>query len=526
MLVYFCSQMHKKQIILLSIMFGGVVLSLIGVQLYWLNKAFTLKERQFDQIVLQALSDISYKIEQAETYDIIIDEVFSAPPNQNKPRPEYADTTIKINTSDTTIVIATTNDSLDKTRENLKDLPHQQTSPVSSKTTNDSLINFIQSQLKDIENSSNSYNSKQILEKQRYINKVLMRMFSNRKEIETRLKPLEMESVIDETLFDYDIDLKYEYSVTKWNTTVAFKSPDFKPENISSVYRVKLFPEDFYSQENYLHIYFPNRRNYIIRSLGFMGLSTGLITIIVAIALAYLLYLIFKEKKLSEIKSDFVNNMTHELKTPISTISLASQMLSDDSIPDSSKNLGRISGIISQESKRLGYQVEKVLQMATIDKNNLNLKLKEVDLHEIIEAVAGNFILQVENRGGLLIPSLHADNTMVKVDTTHMTNVISNLLDNAIKYTEATPEIYIETISRNGFIEVSVKDNGIGISKSNQKRIFDKFYRVSTGNVHNVKGFGLGLNYVKKIIEFHNGELFVDSDIGKGTKITFSIPLI
>jgi two-component system, OmpR family, phosphate regulon sensor histidine kinase PhoR len=527
LLVYFCSQMRKRQIILLSIMFGGVVLSLIGVQLYWLNKAFTLKERQFDQMVLQALSDISYKIEQAETYDIIIDEVFSPPTSHNRPRPEYNDTTIKINTPDTTIVTTLTKDSLHETGGS-QAIPQQQrqTNTASSKPQNDSLINFIQNQLKDIENSSNFYDSNQILEKQRYINKVLMRMFSNRKEIETRIRPLELESVIDETLFDYDINLKYEYSVTKWNTTVAFKSQKFKPANISSVYRVKLFPEDFYSQENYLHIYFPNRRNYIIRSLGFMGLSTGLITIIVAIALAYMLYLIFKEKKLSEIKSDFVNNMTHELKTPISTISLASQMLSDDSIPDSSKNLGRISGIISQESKRLGYQVEKVLQMATIDKNNLNLKLKEVDLHEIIEAVAGNFILQVENRGGLLIPSLHADNTMVKVDTTHMTNVVSNLLDNAIKYTKATPEIYIETISRNGFIEVSVKDNGIGISKSNQKRIFDKFYRVSTGNVHNVKGFGLGLNYVKKIIEFHNGELFVDSDIGKGTKITFSIPLI
>ncbi len=518
--------MHKRQIILFGFIFGGVILCLVGIQLYWLGKAYNLKERQFDQIVLQALSDISFKIEQEETYDIIIDEVFSAPAIEDNVMLEYSDTSIKINSSVKQNKKIHHPDSLSVTKKDKKLNSNKQKYTSTSKSNNDSIISFIQNQIKDLEDPENSYNAKQVLEKQRYINKVLMKMFSSRKEIENRLKPLELESVIDETLFDYEIGLNYEYSVTKWNTTLAFKSDNFKPENISSVYRVKLYPEDFYSQENFLHIYFPNRRNYIIRSLGFMGLSTGLITVIVALALAYLLYLIFKEKKLSEIKSDFVNNMTHELKTPISTISLASQMLSDNSIPDSSKNLPRISGIISQESKRLGYQVEKVLQMATIDKNNLNLKLKEVDLHEIIESVAGNFILQVENRGGLLIPSLHADDTMVKVDTTHMTNVISNLLDNAIKYTENIPEIYIETISRNRFLEVSIKDNGIGISKSNQKRIFDKFYRVSTGNVHNVKGFGLGLNYVKKIIEFHKGELFVDSDIGKGTKITFSLPLI
>jgi signal transduction histidine kinase len=515
--------MRKKQIILFSFIFGGVILCLVGIQIYWLNKAFKLKERQFDQIVLQALSDISFKIEQEETYDIIIDEVFSLPTVENNVRLEYSDTSIKINSSKDKF---SNHDSIAFNQQDQKKFSNKPKYSTGSKSNNDTIISFIQNQIKDLENPENSYDEKQILEKQRYINKVLMKMFSSRKEIDNRLKSLELESVIDETLFDYEINLDYEYSVTKWKTTVAFKSVNFKPENISSVYRVKLYPEDFYSQENFLHIYFPNRRNYIIRSLGFMGLSTGLITIIVALALAYLLYLIFKEKKLSEVKSDFVNNMTHELKTPISTISLASQMLSDDSIPDSSKNTTRISGIISQESKRLGYQVEKVLQMATIDKNNLNLKLNDVDIHEIIESVAGNFVLQVENRGGLLIPSLHADNTLVKVDTTHMTNVISNLLDNAIKYTEDKPEIFIETISRNGFIEVSVKDNGIGISKSNQKKIFDKFYRVSTGNVHNVKGFGLGLNYVKKIIDFHKGELFVDSDIGKGTTITFSIPLV
>ena len=191
-------------------------------------------------------------------------------------------------------------------------------------------------------------------------------------------------------------------------------------------------------------------------------------------------------------KSDFVNNLTHELKTPISTISLASQMLNDKSIASSEKNYDRISGIISEESKRLGYQVERVLQMAKFDQGDLRLQFKDVSIHEIIESVITNFILQVDTRNGMLIPSLHADKDIVTADPVHIINMISNLLDNAVKYTLENPEIYIETRNQDGEIIISIRDNGIGISKANQRHIFDKFFRVSTGNVHNVKGFGLG----------------------------------
>lgn len=494
--------MQKRQIIILGILFGGVILCLVGVQIYWLKEAYTTKEKQFDQLVLKALADISYKIEQEETYELIIDEVFPGQTSEiNQPKPDSGN-----------ISSGADNTSASRT-------------PNSNNSDNtDSIIRIIKNQVEQLE--GHNPNNRQLIEKQNYINRILLRMFSHRKEIEARLTPNELEAVIDETLHDYDIYLDYNYAVTKWNTTIAFKSKLFKPETVSSVYRVKLFPEDFYSQENFLHIHFPNRRNYIIRSLGFMGLSTGIITLFIAVTFAITLYYIFREKKLSEVKNDFVNNMTHELKTPISTISLASQMLGDGSIPDSMKNTTRISDIITQESKRLGYLVEKVLQMATIDKGNLILRAKEVDFHEVIESVAGNFVLQVENRGGLLIPSLHADETWVNVDPTHMANVISNLLDNAVKYTEKTPEIYIETASDHNLLTVSVKDNGIGISKANQKKIFEKFFRVPTGNIHNVKGFGLGLNYVKRIIEEHQGTLTVDSEPGKGTKISFTIPLV
>ena len=224
-------------------------------------------------------------------------------------------------------------------------------------------------------------------------------------------------------------------------------------------------------------------------------------------------------------KSDFVNNMTHELKTPISTISLASQMLNDRSIPEEQKNLAQISRIIQAESKQLGFQVERVMQMAIFDHGQLKLKLEEVDIHDVIETVAQNFLLQLDKREGRLEFLPEAEDAVIEGDLMHLTNVVSNLLENAMKYTRRTPEIQIATRNENGFLIISVADNGIGISKEDQKRIFDKFFRVPTGNVHNVKGFGLGLSYVKLIVEQHHGLIRLKSEPNKGSQFDIHLPL-
>jgi two-component system phosphate regulon sensor histidine kinase PhoR len=510
--------MNKRVIFILGFVMGLAILLLIGLQLFWLKNALRDKEKQFDQVVLQALSDLSNKIERQETYDLISGEISPQSSDSSK---TSIDTVVKVSYSDSSVSF----------KQNLV-IQHDDKGKISANITFNASSNLVLNDTStigtNVRNDSartKSYES-QLVEKQKYIDNVLLRMFSGTPDIEKRLSSDQLEAILSESLHDYGIDLKFEYAVSKWNTILAYQSEKFHPEKISSVYRVKLYPNDYSTQDNYLHIYFPERSNYLIKSLGFMGISSALLTLFVVFAFGLTLYVIFKQKKISEMKNDFVNNMTHELKTPISTISLASQMLGDKSIPETSKNFNRISDIISQESKRLGTQVEKVLQMATIDKGNLNLRLKEIDLHNLIESVAGNFILQVENRGGLLIPSLHADDPLVMVDPMHLTNVITNLLDNAVKYSDKVPEIYIETINRNNYIDITVKDNGIGISKNNQKRIFDQFFRVPTGNVHNVKGFGLGLNYVKKIIEAHKGFITVESEMGVGTRFTFSIPLI
>lgn len=223
-------------------------------------------------------------------------------------------------------------------------------------------------------------------------------------------------------------------------------------------------------------------------------------------------------------KTDFINNMTHEFKTPIATISLASDSILSPSILENTDKIRRFIGIIKQENARMLGQVEKVLQMAQIEKNDLNLKIGILNIHELIEDAMVNAELKVQAKGGSITPMLDAVNPVIEGDATHIANMINNLLDNAEKYTPENPQIIIQTKSLKKGIEVSIIDNGIGMSKDAQKLIFEKFYRVHTGNLHDVKGFGLGLSYVKAMTEAHGGKVTVQSEPGKGSNFTIFLP--
>jgi signal transduction histidine kinase len=486
------------------------------VQSFWLSNAFKVKEKHFDQLVYKALAEAVYNIERNETMNYVFGEF--DPTNY-----------------DTTLILPSDNPNYDtvihfedKTDTNMhlsQDFIISQKTTGTNVTTNISVSAYHEMQDHRILSSDTTL-QKKISNRKDFINQVISRMFSFTPEIEDRVSPEIIKNAVEKSLKESGIAIDFEYAVIKWNRMIAFKSNKYQLQKNIQSYNIRLFPDDFYNNTSYLAIYFPNRRNFIIRSLGFVGVSSSLLTIFLILTFAFTLYVIYRQKKLSDMKSDFVNNMTHELKTPISTISLASQMLSDKSIPATDKNTDRISDIISEESKRLGYQVEKVLQIAKFDQGKLNFKFKEVHIHELIESVISNFMLQIESRNGILIPSLHADNDLVKADTVHMTNVISNLLDNAVKYITKIPEIYIETWNEDKNLLLIIRDNGIGISRANQHRIFDKFYRVSTGNIHNVKGFGLGLSYVKKIVDEHQGTIRVNSEVGVGSTFTISLPTI
>ena len=227
-------------------------------------------------------------------------------------------------------------------------------------------------------------------------------------------------------------------------------------------------------------------------------------------------------------KNDFINNMTHEFKTPISTISLAAQMLQDQSVAKSPEMFGKLSGVISSETKRLRFQVDKVLQMSMFDdKNTASLKMKELDANELISGIINTFNVKVEQNGGTITSALDASDPFIYVDEMHFTNVVFNLMDNAMKYKrpDVPMSLEIRTWNSGGKFMLSIKDNGVGVSKDNLKKIFDKFYRVHTGNLHNVKGFGLGLAYVKQIVQAHRGSIRAESELGVGTKFIIVLPL-
>jgi len=347
--------------------------------------------------------------------------------------------------------------------------------------------------------------------------------------LEERIDSSYMEQIIESSFEEAGIDLKYKYAVRSANQgqdKFIFGSGNYGLKK-KEEYHSLLFPYDYDGkQPNYLYVYFPERSGYLLRTTGLTIIPTIILTGLLIAIFAYAIMIILRQKKLSMIKNDFINNMTHELKTPISTISLASQMLEDGTVSNTPATIEHISRVINKESKRLSLQVEKVLQMAVFNEGRLKLKFKEFNINDTIQTVVNNFELRVKNKNGTLSSELKAEDATIKGDEVHLTNVVFNLLDNAVKYSSDVPEIKVYTESKNEHVTISVHDNGIGISREYHAQIFDRFYRVPTGNVHDVKGFGLGLSYVKKIVDLHNGKIKVDSAVNKGTKFSILLPKI
>lgn len=290
----------------------------------------------------------------------------------------------------------------------------------------------------------------------------------------------------------------------------------------NSPYKVNLFLEE--GAPGHLRVFFPNKRSFLWSKVLPSMLTSFLFTGLVVFCFAYTIYVILRQKKVSEMKTDFINNMTHEFKTPIATISLAADSITNDSVIVHEDKVSRFAGIIKQENKRMLDQVEKVLQMARIDKQDFQLNLTEVNINNIVHKAAENTRLKIAKRQGVLTTELAAQNPVIIADTTHISNIVYNLLDNAEKYSTDTPEILISTRNVKDGVELIVKDKGIGMSKEAIKHIFDKFYRVHTGNRHDVKGFGLGLSYVKALVSAHNGTIRVESELDKGSTFTVFFP--
>lgn len=341
-----------------------------------------------------------------------------------------------------------------------------------------------------------------------------------------RLNKIDLEGIIEDELYEKDIPLDFDFAVIDLNIDSIYRlhSAHFDEGILYSKYSANLHPKDIRDKDSFLVLQFPGRQAHIFQSIFLLLGGSILFTVIIIMIFSYTIYIIIKQKKVSEIKSDFINNMTHEFKTPIATISLAVDSINNPSVIGNKKQVNYYSNIIKEENSRMNAQVENVLQMSLIDKKDLELNLAFYDLHHLINKSLKNISLHIEKRTGMINTEFLAENRAFKVDEVHFTNVINNLLDNAIKYSKEAPEITLTTLNTKNGIQIIVEDKGIGMTHETQNKIFDKFYRVPTGNIHNIKGFGLGLSYVKAIIESFGGSVELWSELGAGSKFSIFLP--
>ncbi|MFV0377354.1 MAG: sensor histidine kinase [Mangrovibacterium sp.] len=521
--------MSKKVIVSLVVIMAVVMTSLILVQSNSVKKAFDIREEQFDQTVNRALFSVVDRLEREEM-SRLLDNPYPASGKANPlfPNSGSTGTLSKSNRRQNPISFSrkyyqmnTSSGSVyhEEISIDLPDSINERGRPGEFPSAFDLM---------------HDYDSYFIQEYERKMDDRarLIRMIQNQRilaelPVSERINKQLLEQALRNALRDNGIALDFKYALKSYPLgveTTMMGDKDYDPQNRKE-YKEVLFPRDGEPKPNWLKIYFPKRDKFLLKTTGFMVIPTAVLTFMLIAIFIYTILIILRQKKLSIIKNDFINNMTHELKTPISTISLASQMLHDNSLNNTPKTIEHISGVILQESKRLSFQVEKVLQMAVFNEGRLKLKFKELHMNELINTVILNFELRVKNKGGKLTAELLAERDFIKGDEVHITNVIFNLLDNAVKYSKGEPEITIKTENKGNNLLISVKDNGIGIPKEHQDQIFERFFRVPTGNVHDVKGFGLGLSYVKKIIDSHQGKIKVDSAVNKGTKFTIYFPL-
>ncbi|TDO21484.1 sensor histidine kinase [Pedobacter duraquae] len=352
---------------------------------------------------------------------------------------------------------------------------------------------------------------------------------ANAKEpLSRRISKDKLDTLIKKELLNKNITLNYDFWVKEANRdTVLYRkaaniSGDVLPSN---TYKTTIFNRDVRRDPGMLYLSFPDQQSAIFGNMSATLASSGILLLVLIVIFSYTLYTILRQKKISEMKTDFINNMTHEFKTPVATIMIASEALKDPEIVEDKSRIKRLAGIIYDENVRLGNHIERVLSIARLEKRELHMERTEVHINELVSAVMDSMQLQLQKKDASIKMELQADPDIVIGDELHLSNVIYNLIDNANKYSVTNPQITVKTRSTNRSLIIEVADEGIGMTKEQSKRIFDQFYRVPTGNLHDVKGFGLGLNYVQDVLLQMDGTVKVQSEKDKGTLFIITLPL-
>ncbi len=516
----------------------AMIISLSGIivlQLYWINGAIKVRSNQFDGQVLDAINDVTGKIQLREAM-IILPKIF---PDFDSSQRQHVDSVYSRRLARRHLHHA-------YSIHIAKKYKHIDENPFVSDQS-DLNIHKPQSYSKHMippfelpeKMSGNSYqtdsdmadSARRLISKANAYGRAIHRMIANyvsaNLDIHKRLDKNVIDSLLHSELHHRGIDIPYQSAVMNMqNRNLDFMSAGGDTAKLRcSVYKSELFPEDYQPQPYYLTIFFPGKQFFVLKSIGLILPGSFLFMLIIIISCGFTIYTLLKQKKLSEMKNDFINNMTHEFKTPIATISLATDAIIDPRIMDDKEKLTRYALMIKEENTRMNLQVQNVLNAAIMDKGDFKLKLAPFNSGKSIEKLIERFRLQIADRKGRLNLRSEAENFMVFGDEIHFENLMNNLLDNACKYSIDAPVINVKAYNEDKNLVIEVEDHGPGMSRETQKKAFDKFYRLSTGNLHDIKGFGLGLSYAKAVVTAFHGTIDVMSELKKGSTFIIRLPL-
>ncbi len=503
--------MKRRTIIILIASMVISFIALIIIQVRYINVTSEMIEKQFDDAVKRSLIRTVVLVEQNEALEYLaqtLDQV-SHPINKS----QNSRTNIKNIQGKNLDTTANKNSSRN---------PQIRLSTQHGKATIEETSKLLQEKFREEFSRSKTILDQAVF---RWLGE------SSKKDIRERVDFVELNYILENYLTSNGIDLpfyysildKYEREIFRCTRNLDITKPLRKGKR--NVYKQRFFPMEDNAQEAYLKVTFPTKKDFIFNSLFLFYPTIILVLLILGIFIVAII-VIFRQKQLNNIKNDFVNNMTHELKTPIASISLASQMLQDTGVGKTPETVQQISKVIKDETLRLSRMVEEVLKLSLFETEKSTIKMKELHVNELIEHILEVFSLKVANKEGKITSLLNAKEDLILADEVHFTNVIHNLFDNALKYSNKALLLTLETWNEKDHVFISIEDNGIGIPKEDQKRIFERFYRVPTGNKHNVKGFGLGLAYVKKIIKEHHGTIKIESEPNIGTKFIIALPIL
>jgi len=520
--------MSKRIFVLLVVMMVSALLGIIIVQIFWIRSSIEMKEEQFSTSVKFALARVSGNIQKREFRENI---------SKYAPLIDSLQKTKESNVRDFVFQqIDTSRNEIFTFRQSILESNYKsQFSPFESDTVNyktflsrkETQIEKIKFESKDFSELSPKDRMVKVERLDKYDKLELESIFRNivsRTPIHDRVSNNEIRMNLDNELIARNIDTKFEFGVFSEELITKVKSDKFIQKK-GYTYKVPLFVTDERSDYD-LYVSFPEKKEYILSTISWILILSALFIFIIILSFASALYQLIRQKQISEIKTDFINNMTHEFKTPIATINLAIDSIKNPKIIGDQKKVVRYAEMIRQENKRMHAQVENVLRISKLEKNQLDLSKDVVNIHDIIDVAISHFDLIISDRQGFIEKKYNAKQNEILASKFHMTNVITNILDNAIKYSSDAPKIIIETVNAGNTVIVKVTDQGIGMSKNVQRKVFNKFYREQTGNIHNVKGHGLGLSYVKSIVERHQGHVFVEGEKGKGSTFTVKLPII